>query len=101
MHNYYIFEKIKKCSPGYLTLVVQGCILLPMVDTHTPLVADLITVRHRGEWLHGFVISVEGRDFIVRFYDSTVPDKRLTNSRFQTIEQKGWMLQKTPNTCNG
>ena len=66
-----------------------------------PLIGDLISVRYRGEWLAGYVISVEGRDFIVRFYDNSVPDKALITTSFQTIEQRGWMLVKTPNTCQG
>jgi hypothetical protein len=65
----------------------------------TPLVGDLISVRYRGDWLSGYVISVKGRDFIVRFYDDSVPDKSLIISRFQTIQQRGWSLVKTPNTC--
>jgi len=64
-----------------------------------PVIGDLISVRYRGEWLAGYVISVEGREFLVRFYDDSVPDKSLIISRFQTIQQRGWSLVKTPNTC--
>lgn len=65
------------------------------------LVGDLITVRYRGEWFKGLVVSIEGKNFMVRFFDDTVPDIMLTNSSFRTIQQKGWMLDKTPNTCQG
>ena len=64
-------------------------------------IGDILTVRYRGEWLAGYVILAEGRTFIVRFYDDNVPDKALITSSFQTIEQRGWMLVKTPNTCQG
>lgn len=64
-----------------------------------PAIGDLMSVRYRGEWLAGYVISVEGREFLVRFYDDSVPDKSLIISRFQTTQQRGWSLVKTPNTC--
>lgn len=70
-----------------------------MIDT--PNIGDLVHVRHRGEWLVGYIIVVEGKDFIVRLYDDTVPDKRLRINRFQTIDQRGWVFDKVPNTCNG
>lgn len=70
-----------------------------MVDT--PLVGDLITVRYRGEWVKGFVISVEGRDFTVRPYDDAIPDLTRNIGRFQTVQQRGWWLEKVPNTCQG
>jgi hypothetical protein len=66
-----------------------------------PLVGDLISARYRGEWLAGYVISVEGRTFIVRFYGDNVPDTSFITTSFQTIDQRGWMLVKTPNTCQG
>ena len=70
-----------------------------MVDA--PLVGDLITVRYRGEWFKGLVVLIEGKSFMVRFFDDKVPDIMLTNSRFQTVQQKGWWLEKTPVTCQG
>lgn len=65
------------------------------------LVGDLITVRYRGEWFKGLVASIEGKTFMVRFFDDKIPDIVLTNSSFRTIQQKGWVLDKTPNTCQG
>jgi hypothetical protein len=66
-----------------------------------PLIADLIHVRYRGEWVAGYVINVVKRDFLVRFFDTTIPEKWLKTTSFQTIEQRGWKLVKTPNTCQG
>lgn len=66
-----------------------------------PLIGDLISVRYRGEWIAGYVVNVFGRDFLARFFDAAVPDKWLKTTSFQTIEQRGWMLVKTPNTCQG
>ena len=63
-------------------------------------IADMICVRRNGDWINGVVVAVSGRVFKVRFFDGRA-DVELRNTKFLTVEQKGWFLHKTPKTCNG
>ena len=66
-------------------------------------IGDILTVRYRGEWHKAFVVSIgsDGRYFDARFFDDSLPDMSLAYSRFQTIQQRGWVLDSEPNTCQG
>jgi hypothetical protein len=72
-----------------------------------PAVGDLISVRFQGKRYQGYVIAVESdeRHFTARFFDPTINDGKgqidLIDSGFHSIQQKGWTLHKTLQTCNG
>jgi len=58
-----------------------------------PLVGESLVVRIRGEWMAAEVIEVAGRNFKVRAVNGEVKD--LIDSRHQTVQQKGWDLDRT------
>lgn len=58
-----------------------------------PLVGETLVVRIRGEWMAAEVIEVAGRNFKVRAVNGEVKD--LVDSRHQTVQQKGWDLDRT------
>lgn len=58
-----------------------------------PLIGETLVVRIRGEWLAAEVVEVAGRNFKVRAVNGEVKD--LIDSSHQTVQQKGWDLDRT------
>lgn len=58
-----------------------------------PLVGETLVVRIRGEWMAAEVVEVAGRNFKVRVVSGEVKD--LIDSSHQTVQQKGWDLDRT------
>lgn len=58
-----------------------------------PLIGESLVVRIRGEWIAAEVVEVAGRHFKVRTAAGEVKD--LVDTSHQTVQQKGWDLDRT------
>lgn len=58
-----------------------------------PLIGETLVVRIRGEWMAAEVVEVAGRNFKVRAVNGEVKD--LIDTSHQTVQQKGWDLDRT------
>lgn len=58
-----------------------------------PLIGESLVVRIRGEWMAAEVVAVDGRNFKVRAVSGEVKD--LIDTSHQTVQQKGWDLDRT------
>ena len=58
-----------------------------------PLIGESLVVRIRGEWIAAEVVEVAGRHFKVRAVNGEVKD--LVDTSHQTVQQKGWDLDRT------
>lgn len=61
-----------------------------------PMTGESLVVRVRGEWVAATVGEVRGRHFTV--YTVTGEVRELIDSSYQTVQQKGWDLDRTAAT---
>jgi hypothetical protein len=58
-----------------------------------PVSGERLMVRVRGEWMQAAVIEVQGRHFTV--HTVTGEFLKLVDTSHQTVQQKGWDLDRT------